>query len=56
MSYDFRTLLQPSDIGLILSYRCQADCAHCIYNCGMGYRDWMSLDAVEIALVNARDT
>jgi len=56
MSYDFRTSLQPSDIGLILSYRCQANCAHCIYNCGKGYRDWMSLDAVEIALINARDT
>jgi hypothetical protein len=26
--------LCPDDIGVILTYRCQSRCAHCIYNCG----------------------
>jgi len=27
-------LLCPQDIGIILSYRCQSGCKHCLYNCG----------------------
>ncbi len=42
--------LQPSDIGLILSYQCQAGCDHCLYNCGPGWHDWMEVGAVEEAL------
>jgi len=34
-------VLRPLDLGLILSYQCQAECAHCLYNCGRGWRDWM---------------
>ncbi|MFW9878612.1 MAG: ATP-binding protein [Candidatus Thorarchaeota archaeon] len=26
--------LRPTDLGLILSYHCQSECAHCVYNCG----------------------
>ena len=36
--------LTPRDIGLILSYRCQTDCAHCLYNCGPDWHDWMPED------------
>jgi len=46
--------LTPSDIGLILSYRCQANCAHCIYNCGKSYHDWMTPEEVRLALSQAR--
>ncbi len=28
------TILVPQDIGIILTYLCQAGCAHCIYACG----------------------
>lgn len=44
------TMLQPSDIGLILSYQCQSACAHCLYNCGPGWSEWMSPEVVREAL------
>ncbi|MFW5714648.1 MAG: radical SAM protein [Brevefilum sp.] len=50
-----RIPLQPRDIGLILSYRCQAACAHCLYNCGPGWRDWMTPEAVREALARAKN-
>lgn len=34
--------LTPVDIGLILSYKCQCACAHCLYNCGPEWSEWMS--------------
>ena len=49
-----RIPLQPRDIGLILGYRCQAACAHCLYNCGPGWRDWMTPDEVRAALSAAK--
>ena len=42
--------LTPSDIGLILSYRCQCECKHCLYNCGKDWEDWMSPHDVDEAL------
>lgn len=42
--------LRPTDVGLILSYQCQAGCAHCLYNCGPGWKDWMERGEVEEAL------
>ena len=51
-----RTPLQPRDLGLILGYRCQAACAHCLYNCGPGWRDWMTPEAVREALSAAKRT
>ena len=54
MRFSSRTPLQPRDIGLILGYRCQAACAHCLYNCGPNWRDWMSPDEVEAALSAAK--
>ena len=47
-------MLQPADIGLILSYRCLADCAHCLYNCGSAWHDWMGVDEVTTALKQAK--
>ena len=35
-------MLCPSDVGIILSYQCQAACKHCLYNCGPTRRDWMA--------------
>lgn len=43
-------VLTPSDVGLILGYRCQAACQHCIYNCGPGWQDWMSLERLQEGL------
>jgi hypothetical protein len=42
--------LQPSDLGLILSYKCQAACAHCLYNCSPEWSDWMKPEHVREAL------
>jgi hypothetical protein len=42
--------LRPADVGLILSYRCQCACAHCLYNCGPNWQDWMSPQDVRAAL------
>lgn len=42
--------LRPADLGLILSYKCQCECAHCIYNCGSEWADWMPVDEVRDAL------
>jgi hypothetical protein len=54
MYINMAKFLHPRDVGLILSYRCQAACAHCLYNCGPGWRDWMSLEDVRTALTHAR--
>ena len=50
-----QTALMPRDIGLILTYRCLPSCAHCLYNCGTGWHDWMSAEDVQIALKQAKD-
>jgi len=41
--------LHPADLGLILSYKCQCACAHCLYNCGPGWRDWMAPEDLPLA-------
>jgi len=41
----------PVDLGLILSYQCQSKCAHCLYNCGPSWKEWMDLEDVKSALV-----
>ena len=45
-----RKPLHPTDLGLILSYKCQAACAHCLYNCGPGWQEWMATDEIRAAL------
>ncbi len=55
MNFSSRLALQPRDLGLILSYRCQAACAHCLYNCGPGWRDWITPESVHEALTTAKN-
>ncbi len=43
-------LLSPLDLGIILSYRCESRCKHCLYACGPGWKETMSLDAVREAV------
>lgn len=42
--------LHPTDLGLVLSYKCQCGCAHCLYNGGPQWHDWISPETVEKAL------
>lgn len=43
-------LFRPVDLGLILSYKCQSNCGHCLYNCGRDWNDWISETDIEGAL------
>ena len=54
MRFPSRIALQPRDLGLILGYRCQAACAHCLYNCGPGWGDWITSEDVREALSAAK--
>jgi hypothetical protein len=47
--YPLKPLI-PVDIGLILSYKCQCACAHCLYNCGPEWSEWMSVEDIRSAL------
>jgi hypothetical protein len=49
-----RKPLTPTDLGIILSYRCQCACKHCLYNCGPLWSDWMSREALREALLATR--
>lgn len=43
--------LHPQDVGIILSYRCQSGCKHCLYNCGPGWEsEAMSPGMLRLAL------
>jgi hypothetical protein len=42
--------LCPTDVGIILSYRCTSGCAHCVYNCGEHWKEWMQPQALRAAL------
>jgi len=50
----YRKPLRPTDLGIILSYKCQSACKHCLYNCGPTWQDWMSLETLEEALQATR--
>lgn len=45
-----RAIFQPADVGILLSYRCQSACAHCLYNCSPEWQDWMSLEDLQCCL------
>ncbi len=50
-------LLKPIDsCGIMLSYRCQCGCRHCVYACGPRWQGWMSRDLLEALLLAIRDT
>lgn len=42
--------LHPTDVGLILSYKCQSRCAHCIYNCSPNWKEWIQTEDIHKAL------
>jgi hypothetical protein len=42
--------LHPTDLGLVLSYKCQCSCAHCLYNCGPQWVEWISPETLQQAL------
>ncbi len=49
--------LHPIDsCGIMLSYRCQCGCRHCVYACGPRWRDWMSKDTLEGLLKGIKET
>jgi len=43
-------MLSPLDLGIILSYRCRSACKHCLYACGPGWKETMSLEDVREAV------
>ena len=44
-------MLSPQDVGIILSYRCQSGCNHCLYNCGPRWeKEAISVEALRQAL------
>ena len=43
--------LCPDDLGIILTYRCQSGCKHCLYNCGPQWpKEAMSVGTLRQAL------
>ena len=49
-----RNPLCPTDLGIILSYRCQNACKHCLHNCGPSWQNWISPETLEEALQATR--
>jgi hypothetical protein len=45
--------LRPLDLGLILTYQCQAACAHCLYNCGPVWKEWIDESTLNAMLTAA---
>ena len=43
-------MLRPSELGIILSYQCNAECKHCLYACGREWTEWMSVEQLHEAL------
>lgn len=43
-------ILQPRDLGIIMTYKCQAKCRHCLYCCGPEWRDAMDIETARAAL------
>lgn len=41
---------EPAIIGLILSYKCQSACSHCLYNCGPEWQDWITPEDIKAAV------
>lgn len=42
--------LNPTELGIILTYQCECSCVHCLYNCGPAWREWMSFEDVDLAV------
>ncbi len=49
--------LHPIDsCGIMLSYRCQCGCRHCVYACGPRWREWMGKEELEALLRGIKET
>jgi hypothetical protein len=46
----YSEILRPSELGVILSYQCNAECKHCLYACGREWADWMTIQQLREAL------
>ena len=47
-------MLTPCDIGIILSYRCQTRCKHCLYACGPEWKEWFDPAELKKAVAATR--
>ncbi|NPB09634.1 MAG: radical SAM protein [Thermodesulfobacteria bacterium] len=49
--------LRPFDsCGIMLSYRCQCGCRHCVYACGPRWKEWMDREQLEDLLLGISRT
>ena len=46
----YSEILRPSELGIILSYQCNAECKHCLYACGPEWKEWMTVEQLGEAL------
>ena len=46
----YSEILRPSELGIILSYQCNAECKHCLYACGREWSEWMTGEQLGQAL------
>ena len=46
----YSEIFHPSELGIILSYQCNAECKHCLYACGRKWSDWMTGEQLAAAL------
>lgn len=50
----YNNSLCPTNLGIIMSYKCQSAWKHCRYNCGPKWKDWMSSKTLKEALFATR--
>lgn len=46
----YSEILRPSELGIILSYQCNAECKHCLYACGPEWTEWIASEQLKEAL------
>jgi MoaA/NifB/PqqE/SkfB family radical SAM enzyme len=46
----YSEIFRPSELGIILSYQCNAGCKHCLYACSRKWSDWMTNEQLAEAL------
>ncbi|MEW6557871.1 MAG: radical SAM protein [Elusimicrobiota bacterium] len=48
-------MITPIDsVGIILSYKCQSGCKHCLYACGPAWNDWMDIKTLRSILAGIK--
>lgn len=46
----YSEIFRPSELGIIMSYQCSAECKHCLYACGRGWTDWITTGQIRESL------